>query len=142
MLGQVTYLIETQSSPVAELHLLVFSRIRRCSVGGEPIFQQVGSFFGQVSSALPVECVVIKAHVLLESDVAILGVVTWVTRSSKEGFILSLVATVDSSLGFVVVAGSWLVHATLLNHGLLERALPDRLLERWWCVRHVTLGCW
>ena len=46
VLGQITYLIETQSSPVAKLHFLVFSGIRRCSVGGEPIFQQVGSFFG------------------------------------------------------------------------------------------------
>jgi hypothetical protein len=45
-------------------------------------------------------------------------------------------------LGLVIVAMPCLVHGALLNHGLLERALSDRLLERRRRVRHVALGGW
>lgn len=114
---QNTYLIQAQASSVAELHLLVFGRVRRLSVRRKPILEQVGRLLGEVSPSLPVEGVVVEANIVLEANVAIGRIVAGISRPGVEGILWPIIAAVRRGLVVVVIA--------LLAHGGLVGALSN-----------------
>ena len=127
----ITYLIQAQASAVAKFHLLVFCWVRRLSVRRKPIFEQVGSLFGQVSSSLPVECAVIKANVVLEANISAIGRIVARVASSRVVRILGpFVAAVGCCLVIVIIA---------LNHGWWIWGLSNGLMDSWLGKRHLPL---
>ena len=45
---------------------------------GEPALQNIGCILGQVASTLPAKRVLVDANVVMETDLAVVGLVTWV----------------------------------------------------------------
>lgn len=72
---------------------------------------------------------------LLEANVTVGCVIALISGPSEVRIVRSVVSAIDSCWRLMVVAMTWLVHGALLNHGLLERTLSDRL-----CVGNVALG--
>lgn len=69
--GWNTYLVQTQASPVAKIHFLVFCWVWRLAVCCEPFLEQVCGLLGEVSPSFSVESAVVKTDVMLKSNVAI-----------------------------------------------------------------------
>jgi hypothetical protein len=128
----ITYLIQAQASAVAQFHFLVFCWVGRLPVGRKPIFEQVGSLFGQVSSSLPVESAVVKADVVLEADVTTIGGIVGRVASSRIVRILGpFVAAVGCCLVIVIIA---------LNHGWWVWVLSNGLVDSWLGKWHLALS--
>ena len=126
----ITYLIQAQASAVAQFHFLVFCWVGRLPVGGKPVFEQVGSLFGQVSSSLPVECAVVKTDVVLETNISAIGrIVGRVASSGIVGILGPFIAAVGCCLVIVIIA---------LNHGWLVRVLSNGLVDSWLRKRHLA----
>ena len=124
-----TYLIQAQARTVAKFHFLIFCWVRRLSVGRKPVFEQVGSLFGQVSPSLPVECAVVKTDIVLEANITTIGrIIAGVGRARIVRILGPFIGAVGRCLVIMIIA---------LNHGWWVGVLSNWLVDGWLCKRHL-----
>ena len=78
----ITYLVQGQVCHSAKFHFLVLRRIRGRAVGSKPLFQHISGLLWKIAATLAVECIVINADVLLETDIVVTLFISCRWRSS------------------------------------------------------------